>query len=177
MQTAGLGTLTTEGKLPRERSDFNHGFIVLGGINVRRSLITYIPEGGWEMMQENDDYEMLRLAMNKKTSAKLPKHKAVTELLKSIFSEEEVKLLRAFKTTGEPLSDEEISQLSGVPKDEVNKIFSDMAYKGKLLKIENSFIIMPLFPGLFEFYFTNNRDAPEKMKRAALAHRELFYAG
>jgi len=128
-------------------------------------------------MHESDDYENLRQVMNKNTSIKLAKHKASSEMLRSIFSDEEVKLLRVFQKTNDPLTVEKISELSGISKDKVNKIFGDMAYKGKVLKIGNSYAIMPFVPGLFEFYFTHNRDDPEKMKRAALAYRELFYAG
>lgn len=128
-------------------------------------------------MLEIDGYEKLRHVMNKNTPVRLPKHKAATEMLRSIFSEEEVKLLRVFEKTNEPLSIEKISELSGAPKEKVTKIFNDMAYKGKVLKAGNSFAIMPFVPGLFEFYFTHNRDSPDRMQRAAKAYRELFYAG
>lgn len=121
-------------------------------------------------MLEIGDYEKLRQVMNKNTPVRLAKHKATAEMLRSIFNDEEVKLLRVFQKTNEPLSAEKMSELSGVPKEKVNKIFSDMAYKGKILKVGNSFAIMPFVPGLFEFYFTNNRDDPEKVRRAAIAY-------
>lgn len=128
-------------------------------------------------MPEEEIYEKLRQIMNKGVAIKLPKHKAVMEMLKSIFSREEVALLSVFEKTGQPLPAENISQLSGVPKERVVQIFDDMAYKGKVVKAGNFYVMMPFVPGLFEVYFTHNRDDPQKMKNAAIAYRELFYSG
>ena len=44
-----------------------------------------------------DDYERLRCIMNVGVAIKLPKHRASIELLRSIFSEEEVALLCVFE--------------------------------------------------------------------------------
>jgi Pyruvate/2-oxoacid:ferredoxin oxidoreductase delta subunit len=38
-------------------------------------------------------------------------------------------------------------------------------------------LILPYIPGGFEFYFTTGRDDPERMKKVAEAHDELFYLG
>lgn len=124
-----------------------------------------------------DNYEGLRQIMNEGVAIKLPKHKAVIEMLKGIFSEEEVALLNVFEKPQQPLSSEQISQLSGVPEERVVEIFDDMAYKGKVVKAGNFYVLMSFVPGLFEVYFTHNRDDPEKMERAAKGYRELFYSG
>nr|MDO8079464.1 hypothetical protein [Candidatus Freyarchaeota archaeon] len=112
--------------------------------------------------------------MNKGTAIKLPKHKAVMEMLKSIFSKEEASLLSVFEKTGQPLPAENISQLSGVPKERVVQVFDDMAYKGKVVKAGNFYVMMPFVPGLFEVYFTHNRDDPKKMKKAASVQRIIL---
>jgi len=124
-----------------------------------------------------DNYERLRRIMNVGVAIKLPKHRASIELLRSIFSEEEAALLCVFEKPQQPLSAEQISQLSGVPKERVTQIFDDMAYKGKVIKAGDLYAVMPFVPGLFEVYFTYNRDDPERMRRAAKAFRELFYSG
>ncbi|MHA1262076.1 MAG: ATP-binding protein [Candidatus Freyarchaeota archaeon] len=126
---------------------------------------------------EVDNYERLRRIMNAGVAIKLPKHTASTEMLRSIFSEEEAALLCVFEKPQQPLSAEQISQLSGVPKERVAQIFDDMAYKGKVIKAGDLYAVMPFVPGLFEVYFTHNRDDPERMRRAAKAFRELFYSG
>jgi ferredoxin len=128
-------------------------------------------------MVEADIYEKLRKIMNAGTAIKLPKHKATGEMLRAIFSEEEARLLTVFEKSQQPLSSEKIAQLSGVPEEKVKKIFDDMAYKGKVIKAGNFYVLMPFVPGLFEVYFTHNRDDPERMRKAAKAYRELFYAG
>jgi Pyruvate/2-oxoacid:ferredoxin oxidoreductase delta subunit len=128
-------------------------------------------------MAKEDAYENLRQIMNRGTAIKLPKHKAVNEMLKSIFSKEEANLLGVFEKAGQLLPTEKISELSGIPKERVVQVFDDMAYKGKLVKAANFYAVLPFVPGLFEFYFTHNRDDPAKMKKAAKAYRELFYSG
>lgn len=128
-------------------------------------------------MVEADIYEKLRKIMNAGTAIKLPKHKAVNEMLRGIFSEEEAALLTVFEKSQQPLSSEKIAQLSGVSEEKVKKIFDEMAYKGKVIKAGNFYVLMPFVPGLFEVYFTHNRDDPDRLKRAAKAYRELFYSG
>ncbi|MBS7248534.1 MAG: 4Fe-4S dicluster domain-containing protein [Candidatus Jordarchaeales archaeon] len=128
-------------------------------------------------MAGEDLYELLRQTMNRGALIKLPKHRAVYDMLKAIFSEEEARLLTAFEKPNKPLSAGMIAQLSGLHESEVVRLLDDMAFKGKLLKVGGFYVLLPFIPGLFEVYFTHNRDEPERMAKAAKAYRELFYSG
>jgi Pyruvate/2-oxoacid:ferredoxin oxidoreductase delta subunit len=126
---------------------------------------------------EQDKYEKLRRTMNNEGFFRLPKHKSVDEMLRAIFTEEEVTLASVFEKVDYLLPVDKISQLSGVPMDVATNVLNDMAYKGKLLKIGSSFAIMPFSPGLIDSYFNHNRDSPDRMEKAAKAARELYYIG
>ena len=128
-------------------------------------------------MAREDDYENLRQIMNRGTAVKLPKFRATFDMLSSIYNEQEVKVMTVFEKPNLPLPVEEISDLTHFPKEMLTKLLNDMTYKGKIIKIGNSYAILPFIPGLFEVYFTHNRDSPEKMARAAKAYQELFRSG
>ncbi len=128
-------------------------------------------------MAGEDLYEKLRQIINRGVLVRLPKHRATYELLKGIFSEEEARLLTAFQKPNQPLNSSAIAQLSGFPEDEATRILDEMAYKGKILRVGSFYVLLPFVPGLFEVYFTHDRDDPERMAKAAKAYRELFYSG
>jgi formate hydrogenlyase subunit 6/NADH:ubiquinone oxidoreductase subunit I len=124
-------------------------------------------------------YEKLRRLLSSGGSALgLPKHDITTTLLSNMFLEEEARILvSSFEKSGQPVNIRKISELSGVPRDQLSKILEDMHYKGKILKLGPLYTVLPYLPGLFEVYFTHNRDDPERMKEAAKAHLKLFRMG
>lgn len=130
-------------------------------------------------MAESDLYENLRRLLGSGGNAiGLPKHEVTRKLLTNMFPEEEAKILiSSFDKCGEPINIRTLSKKSGVPKEELNKIFDDMYHKGKLMKLGPLYILLPYLPGGFEVYFTTNRDDQERMKKAAEAHLELFKLG
>ncbi|MEM3148349.1 MAG: hypothetical protein QXQ21_05570, partial [Candidatus Jordarchaeales archaeon] len=98
-------------------------------------------------MAGEDLYELLRQTMNRGALIKLPKHRAVYDMLKAIFSEEEARLLTAFEKPNKPLSAGMIAQLSGLHESEVVRLLDDMAFKGKLLKVGGFYVLLPFIPG------------------------------
>lgn len=125
-------------------------------------------------MTEIDLYDKLRRLLR----GGLPKHEVTYKLVSNMYTEEEAKILiTSFKKAGKPVSFRDIAKDSGVPKDRLKEILDDMYNKGKLIKMGPLFVLLPYLPGGFEVYFTNNTDDPERMKKVAEAHLELFKLG
>jgi Pyruvate/2-oxoacid:ferredoxin oxidoreductase delta subunit len=101
----------------------------------------------------------------------LPKHEVIYTLLTNMFTEQEAEILvNGFQKAGEIRSLEDISEAVGMLKLELKEILSDMRYKGKIISSRGNFMVIPLYPGGFEVYFTRDRDDPERKKKVAEAH-------
>ena len=125
-------------------------------------------------MADLELYEKLRLLLK----GGLPKHDVTYKLVSNMYTEEEAKILvSSFKKAGKVIPIREIAKLSGVARDELKEILNNMHNKGKLTKLGSSYLLLPYLPGGFEFYFTIGKDDPERMKKVAEAHLELFKLG
>jgi Pyruvate/2-oxoacid:ferredoxin oxidoreductase delta subunit len=124
-------------------------------------------------------YEKLRKLLSSGGNALgLPKHEQTFKLLSNMFLEDEAKILTtAFEKSGQPLSLRQIAASSGMSKDILKPILEDMNFKGKIMKLGPLYSVLPYLPGLFEVYFTHDRDDKERMKKAAEAHLALFRLG
>lgn len=120
-------------------------------------------------------YEKIRVLLSPRGALLLPKHEATEKMLQIIFTEEEAQLVSSSITrANKKVSVEKICEMSSLPKEKVEKLLDKMVYKGTLMKVGDSdYYIKPFLPGLFEYYFTFNRDSPERMKEAAKYHRIL----
>lgn len=136
-------------------------------------------------MEHNELYEKLRVILgtghNEILTGEtlgLVKHKATFKMLKSLYSEEEANVLvNGFRKAGELLSTGDVSQALGISESSVERILDDMRIKGKIIRMRGSYMLIPLYPGGFEVYFTRDKDDPEKRKKVAEAHFELLEAG
>jgi Pyruvate/2-oxoacid:ferredoxin oxidoreductase delta subunit len=123
-------------------------------------------------------YEDLRQFLSPERSLKLPRNETTTKLLTNMYTEIEAYIIvKGFKKTLSPRLGWSIRKNTKIPKEELKQILEDMIYKGKLIKKGPFYLIFPYIPGGFEFYFTTNRDDPERLKKAAEAHDALFYEG
>jgi formate hydrogenlyase subunit 6/NADH:ubiquinone oxidoreductase subunit I len=127
----------------------------------------------------SDLYEKLRLLLSKGENViGLPKHEVTMKLLKNMFTQQEAEILTSsFSKVSVPMNVKKISRLSNIAIDDLTEILENMYYKGKLIKLGTLYVLLPYLPGGFEVYFTTNRDDPERMKKAAEAHLELFKLG
>jgi Pyruvate/2-oxoacid:ferredoxin oxidoreductase delta subunit len=130
-------------------------------------------------MTDIELYEKLRKLLSSGGNALgLPKHEETTKLLSNMFLEDEAKILTtAFEKCGQPLSLRQIAASTGLAKDILKPLLEDMNYKGKIMKLGPLYSVLPYLPGLFEVYFTHDRDDKERMKKAAEAHLALFRLG
>ncbi len=121
-------------------------------------------------------YEKIRVLISPRgSSIPLPKHPATEKMLQLIFTEQEAQLVSlAITRANNTVSIEKICEASDLPPDKVQELLDQMVYKGTLMKTgETNYYIKQFLPGLFEYYFTFNRDTPERMREAAKYHRIL----
>jgi hypothetical protein len=109
----------------------------------------------------------------------LPKHELTVKLLTNLYSEEEAKLVvTCFKEFRGKVSFEKIKELTGIPEKELSDMLMEMLRLGKVRREgEADYYMLAYLPGVFEEYFTLNRDDPQKMKLVAEAHRALMKMG
>ncbi len=131
------------------------------------------------MTEMAEVYEKLRVLLSPKGFVQLPKHKLTDNLLTNLYSEEEAKLVvTCFKEFRGKVSFEKIRELTGLPEKELKDMLMEMLKKGKMrAESKSEFFMLAYLPGVFEDYFTVNRDDPQKMKLVAKAHRALQKIG
>ncbi|TFF98193.1 MAG: hypothetical protein EU541_07135, partial [Promethearchaeota archaeon] len=112
-------------------------------------------------------YEDLRVFLSPENSLKLPKSETTSKLLTNMYTPTEVFIIvKGFKKPLGPTLSWRIRRKTNIPKEKLKEILNDMIYKGKLIKKGPFYVIFPYIPGGFEFYFTTNRDDPERMTKA-----------
>ena len=126
-----------------------------------------------------ETYERLRILLSPKGFAYLPEHELTDKLLTNLYSEAEATLIIAcFKEFREKVSFEKIKDLTDIPEKEASEMLTDMLELGKIRRDgEADYYMLAYLPGVFEDYFTINRDDAQKMKRVAEAHRALQKMG
>lgn len=108
----------------------------------------------------------------------LPRHPATFKMLNNLFSEKEARIIvDGFQQAGKAMTLDEIASPAGIPLTELKGILDDMCTKGKLVRNRTHYMVIPLYPGGFEVYFTRDKDDPEKRKNVAEAHFDLIKEG
>jgi len=126
---------------------------------------------------ETDVYEKLREKISS-WPVRVPKTRELTEMLKVLYTPEEAEFLTHFTA---PYQDgqtiEQIVEKTGKPREKVQAIVDRLVSRGLLFKFTSRrdnmvhYTLMPLIPGIFEFYFSSGRDSDEKRKVAELFER------
>lgn len=122
-------------------------------------------------MAETDVYEKLRQKINL-FFINTPKNPKILKILQHVFSPEEAAMLANFST---PLLDAQIidkfAKKTKIPLDKVEKIFEGLSKRGLIFKFHNKndgldyYSLMPIVPGIFEFYYAANPNADPKKER------------
>lgn len=121
-----------------------------------------------------DNYELVRQKL-KLGALYAPKHKKVEELLKVLWTEEEVELLAQFNGADKPTTLKELKERTGKSRKELKQILRTPLWKRTISRIgTNKYYLLPLVPGIFEQYFIMRRDSEENMKKVAEIYRYLF---
>jgi len=133
-------------------------------------------------MTEADVYEKLR----KKISLwpiKVPRTRETIEVLRTLFTEEEAEFLTHFTAPyQDPETMGQIVEKTGKPQEKVQAIVDRLISRGLLFRYTSRrggqvyYSLMPMVPGIFEFYFSSGRDSDEK-RRVAKALEKAYLDG
>jgi hypothetical protein len=128
---------------------------------------------------ETGVYEKLREKISN-WPIRVPRTREVMEMLKILFTEEEAEFLTHFSA---PYQDPEtlgkILERTGKSRKKIQIIIDRLISRGLLFKFKSKsdgnicYTLMPMIPGIFEFYFSSGRDSEEKRKVGELF--EKFY--
>lgn len=124
-------------------------------------------------MSADDVYEKIR---QKLTLGPIfaPKHKKVDELLKILWNEKEAEILSHFNPCDQLTSLKELSERTGLSKNELKEILKNPLKKRTITRIGTKYTLLPLVPGIFEQYFIARRDSKENLVKVAKIYRYLF---
>jgi Pyruvate/2-oxoacid:ferredoxin oxidoreductase delta subunit len=131
-------------------------------------------------LADADVYERLREKMSL-WPVRVSKNKEVMEMLRILFAEDEARFLIHFAG---PYQDaetmEQIVERTGMPPERIETIVDRLVSRGLLFRFKSKrdgnvhYSLMPMIPGIFEFYFSSGRDSDEKRKVGELFER--YYA-
>ncbi len=131
-------------------------------------------------MTEEDVYEELR----KKISSwpiRFPESKEAIEILSMLYTEEEAEFLTHFTAPYEdPETIEQMVNRTEKSQERIRSIVNDLVSKGLLFRFTSRkddkvyYTLMPMAPGIFEFYFSSGRDSDEKRKVAKLIEKSYM---
>jgi len=131
---------------------------------------------------EVDVYEKLREKISS-WPVRVPKTREIMEMLKILFTAEEAEFLTHFTA---PYQDgqtiEQIVEKTGKPREKIQSTIDRLVSRGLLFKFTSKrdnmvyYTLMPLIPGIFEFYFSSGRDSDEKRKVAELFEKYYLNA-
>lgn len=113
-----------------------------------------------------------------------PRTKEVIEILRILFNEEEAEFLTHFTAPyQDPETMNQIVERTGKPRERIQAIVDRLVSRGLLFKFTSKkdgnayYSLMPMIPGIFEFYFSSGRDSDEKRKVGELFERNYLNGG
>jgi len=125
-------------------------------------------------MVEADIYENLRQKISS-WPVRVPKTRELMEMLKVLFTVEEAEFLTHFTA---PYQDgqtmDQLIEKTAKQREKIQSIVDRLVSRGLLFKYTSRrdnmvyYTLMPMIPGIFEFYFSSGRDSDEKQKVAEL---------
>ena len=124
-------------------------------------------------MSDTDNYENVRRKMVLGPLV-APKHKAVLELLKIFWNEEEIQILSHFEPADKWVTIKQLEERTGIPRKEIKMLLSRSVNLGTIARKMNKYCLEPLIPGIFEKYYQRGRDTQENQIKAAKLYRDVM---
>ena len=113
-----------------------------------------------------------------------PKTKEVIEILTILFNEEEAEFLTHFTALyQDPETMDRIIERTEKPREKIQAIVDRLVSRGLLFKFTSKsdgkvyHSLMPMVPGIFEFYFSSGNDSDEKRKVGELFEKNYMNGG
>jgi ferredoxin len=134
-------------------------------------------------MAKADSYEKLREKISL-WPIRVPRTKEAIEMLKILFTEEEARFLTHFTAPyKDPETMEMIVERTGNRRERVQAIVDHLVSRGLLFKFTHKndgkvyYSLMPMVPGIFEFYFSSGGASDEKVKVGELFEKHYVSGG
>lgn len=128
-------------------------------------------------MRETNVYERLREKISS-WPIRVPRTREVMKMLKILFTKEEAEFLVHFKAPyQDPETIEQIVEKTKKPRDQVQAIVNNLVSRGLLFRFQSKtdgnvyYSLMPMIPGIFEFYFSSGHFSDEKRQVGELFER------
>ena len=134
-------------------------------------------------MADTDVYERLREKISR-WPMRVPRTKELIEMLKILFTEKEAEFLIHFTAPyQDPETMDQIVERTGKSREDVSAIVERLVSRGLLFKFTSRsdtyvyYSLMPMVPGIFEFYFSSDPDSDEKIRVGELFEKYYFGGG
>jgi ferredoxin len=134
-------------------------------------------------MTGHDVYERLRQKISL-WPMRVPKTREVMEMLRILFTEEEAEFLTHFTAPyQDPETIDQIVEKTGKSQERVQAIIDRLVSRGLLFKFTSRsdgnvyYSLMPMVPGIFEFYFSSGCPSDEKLKVGELFEKHYMGGG
>jgi electron transport complex protein RnfB len=146
-----------------------------------KSIFAFLLKG--ENMAKIDVYEKLREKMSS-WPIRVPRNKEVMEMLSILFTVDEASFLTHF--TGPYRDAETVDQIlekTGKRREEVQTMVDRLVSRGLLFRFTSKsdgnvyYSLMPMVPGVFEFYFSSGHASSEKLKVGELFEKYYLNGG
>ena len=134
-------------------------------------------------MSETDVYERLRAKISA-WPVRVPRTREVMKILRILFTEEEAEFLTHFEA---PYQDREtmdqIVERTGKPREKARAMVDSLVTEGLLFRFTSKsdgnvyYSLMPMIPGIFEYYFVSVRDSDEKTESDRTFRKILYERG
>jgi ferredoxin/DNA-binding MarR family transcriptional regulator len=134
-------------------------------------------------LAESDVFEQLRQKISM-WPIRFPRTKESMEMLRTLFTEEEARLLTHFAA---PYQDRktvnQLAQLTGKRLENMQKMIDRLVERGLLFRFTSRsdgqiyFALMPVVPGIFEFYLASENSPDEKRRLGALFEKYYMTGG
>jgi Pyruvate/2-oxoacid:ferredoxin oxidoreductase delta subunit len=115
---------------------------------------------------------------------RVPRTKEVTEMLRILFTEEEARFLTHFRAPyQDPETIDQIVEKTGKSQERAQAIVDRLVSRGLLFRFTSKrddnvyYSLMPMVPGIFEFYFSSGRASDEKLKVGELFEKHYMNGG
>jgi len=131
-------------------------------------------------MTEADVYEKLREKINQ-WPMRTPRTNEVIEILRILFNEEEAEFLTHFTAPyQDPETIDQIVEKTKKSREKIHAVIDRLVSRGLLFKFTSKsdgnvyYSLMPMVPGIFEFFFSSGRHSDEKRKVGELLEKNYL---
>ena len=131
-----------------------------------------------KIKEEDTPYIEMIKAMNRGYPIKFPISKKSLDLIKMVYTPEQAAVLSLFtKPFFDQVSPKDLAKRAGKTKEEIKALLDPLTEKGVVMKLYGTYALLPIVPGLFEFYYISSNDSQENLIKVGETFDELAEEG